>query len=455
MPGRVPLLYTDQVVRRARAIIAGALLAAGRAGAQNADGVLLGPEASLTGGAVLATTHDAAGAYYNPAGLAGMSGSSLQFSGSAYQVSALRLRSFVRTNLPWTTVDQTLSTSDWATLASVAAYGFRISPALGVALGVWVPVNQSIAVVSSVDSAGPFTASGTTVQVDYRQRIALTQRIQRTYLGAAAGVSARPGLRIGSGLFLVYERAEQFFDLFAGAQSDGGDANAATATLSTRGAPSQLAARAIFGAQWDLSAAWSVGLTVRTPTVALATFGDITTVRQFASLLPGTTPAVGFSQELNRQPGIDEPWRVAVGNAVAVAGLSLRAELDWQAPRAGSRAVVNGRVGLYRVVTDDLAWGTGLFTDRSREDVRSGALSVDYYGVAAGLDYRLAQVRAARQPGASWDVRTSLAVRYAFGIGEVERLEANALVAPGATPPSTARVIAHSLSVNIGALLVF
>src|SRR6516165_6032428 len=113
-------------MRPSRAAFVLTVLVAGRAGAQNADGILLGAEAALTGGAVLATAHDAAGAYYNPAGLAALPASTLQVSGSVYQLSSVRLGSFVRTTLPWTRLDQTLTATDWNTVPSVAVYGFRL-----------------------------------------------------------------------------------------------------------------------------------------------------------------------------------------------------------------------------------------------------------------------------------------------------------------------------------------
>jgi hypothetical protein len=151
--------------------------------------------------------------------------------------------------------------------------------------------------------------------------------------------------------------------------------------------------------------------------------------------------------------GTAEPWRAALGAAARVGLTSVRAELDWQAPRAGRVGVVNGRVGLLRAETPDLSWGVGFFTDRSPEAVRNGSISVDYYGVAAGVDYRPPPVRSARPPGAKWDVRTSLSVRYAAGWGEVQRLQANPF---GATSiPSNSDVVAHALAVSLGALLEF
>jgi hypothetical protein len=176
-------------------------------------------------------------------------------------------------------------------------------------------------------------------------------------------------------------------------------------------------------------------------------------VVQSATLLPGASPSIEFTQGSTPVTGTEEPWRIALGTAVGVGSTSLRAELDWQAPRAGRAGVVNGRVGLLRAETPDLSWGAGIFTDRSREVVSSGSISVDYYGVAAGVDYRPPPVRSARPPGAKWDVRTSLSVRYAAGWGEVQRLQANPF---GTTPtPSHSDVLAHALAVNLSALLQF
>ena len=443
------------MLRPTRTAFVFTILVVGRAGAQNADGILLGTEAALTGGAVLATTHDAAGAYYNPAGLAALPASTLQVSGSVYQLSSVRLGSFVRTTLPWTRLDQTLTATDWNTVPSVAVYGLRLAPGLGVAFGIWVPTSAALSLMSTVRSAGPLTAGGAVVQVNYTQQIAITQRIERTYFGAAMGLEVSPGLRVGTAAFVVYERAEDFIDIFAGALTSSAQ-NGATASASIRGAPSQLAARLGFGVQWDVAPTCTLAAALKTPTLAIATMGGETTVAQSTSLLPGVATSVEFSQVPTPVSTIAEPLRVAAGGAIAIGGVNLRAELDWQAPRAGRHGTVNGRAGLYRTVSPDFAWGVGFFTDRSREDVRSGVLSADYYGVAGGVDYRPPPVRSWRQPGAGWDVRTSLAVRYALGVGEVERLEANPFASTAPPPtPSTSSVLAHNLSVYLGVLMQF
>jgi hypothetical protein len=377
-------------------------------------------------------------------------GPTLQLSGSLYQLSRVEFRSLIRTTLPWAQIDQSETVSDWSTVPSVAAYAYRLSPRLGVAFGVWIPVSSSLSFVSTVHSAGPLPGSG--VQVDYTQQIALTQRIESSYFGAAAGLALRPGLRVGMAAFLVYDRLEQFVDVFAGALTTSTQSGA-TSSASLRGTPSQFAARFGLGVQWDVAPTWTLAAALKTPTLALRTNGGFTSVVQSATLLPGASPSIEFTQGSAPVTGTEEPWRVALGTAVGAGSTSLRAELDWQAPRAGRAGVVNGRVGLLRAETPDLSWGAGLFTDRTREVVSSGSIAVDYYGVAAGVDYRPPPVRSARPPGAKWDVRTSLSVRYAAGFGEVQRLQANPF---GATPPtSSSEVTAHALAVNLGALLQF
>jgi hypothetical protein len=377
-------------------------------------------------------------------------GPTLQLTGSAYQLSRVQFRSLVRTTLPWTRIDQSLTASDWTTVPAVAAYGYRLSPRLGVALGVWVPVSSSLSFVTTVHSAGPLPGSG--VQIDYTQQIALTQRIESTYFGAAAGLELRPGLRAGLAAFVLYDRVEQFVDVFAGALTTSSQSGA-TASASLRGAPSLLAARLGLGAQWDVAPTWTIAAALKTPSLALRTLGGFTNVVQSAALLPGASPSIELTQGSAPVTGTAAPWRVALGAVVGAGRTSVRAELDWQAPRGGSAGVVNGRVGLLRAETPDLSWGAGIFTDRTPELVSSGSISVDYYGVAAGVDYRPPPVRSARPPGATWDVRTSLAVRYAAGWGEVRRLQANPF---GATAtPSSSDVLAHALTLSLGALLQF
>lgn len=84
----------DLVKRRPRAarpialaaliVLANAAPSAVRAG--NDEGVLIGNEAAMTGGAVTATTSDGAAIWYDPAGIASVTRSQIDASGSATQL---------------------------------------------------------------------------------------------------------------------------------------------------------------------------------------------------------------------------------------------------------------------------------------------------------------------------------------------------------------------------------
>lgn len=440
---------------RALALLVLALLGA-PVEAQNADGVLMGAEAAVTGGAVLATTREAAGAFYNPAGLAALEGATLQVSGSAYQLSSMRLERFVVTTLPWGRTSETVRTTSWSAVPAVAAYGYRPRSGLGLAVGIWVPAREEVAFVSTLRSAGPFVPGGAVTSAEYEQRLSLSQKQERTYVGAAAGLAVGRGVRAGLSAFVVHDRSEEFVDLFAIATTDSPipEERGGTVSISQRGTPTRIAARFGAGLQWDVSRALTLAFAAKTAALELTRDGAVSTVISRTSLFPGADPSIGL-EEVGSAPALAvEPWRLAAGGAVSLGAWSLRAEADWQAAESGRRAVVNGRLGVLHDYDADLRWGAGVFTDRSRARSDSGALDVDFYGVAAGLDYRPPQVRAARGGGGSWDVRGSVAVRYAAGFGKARSLEID-LLGAGAQAPGSATVRVHALSVTIGGFVQF
>lgn len=428
--------------------------AAGAAGAQNADGVLLGSEAAVTGGAVLATTRDAAGAFYNPAGLGALEGTSVQVSASAYEASTVRLPGFVTTTLPWAQLEETVRTSTVYMIPSVAAFGVRLRGGIGVAAGAWVPTHREAAFTSDVQSSGPWTPGGLVTRADYRQTLSFTQRLQRTHFGAAAGLALHPRLRAGLAAFLAYDRAEEFLSLVASIATDSPvpEERGGTLTFAASGAPVQLAARLSAGLQWDVGPSLTLALGARTPSLPLARRGSFSTASTGAVLFPGIEPILYSAVSSAAPTRLEEPWRLAAGASTLVRRWSLRAEADWQASGGGRRGVWNGRLGALRD-GGDLRVGAGVFTDRARERPSPGELVADFYGVAAGVDYRPPLVRAARGDG-GWDVRTSIAVRYALGVGEVTGIALDPF-GLGAAPPAARATRLHAVSVSVGGLARF
>jgi hypothetical protein len=438
----------------ARSLTSLALLVPALAAAQNADGVLLGMEAATTAGAVVAVPGDAATAYYNPACLASLEGPTVQVSGSAYTASVVHLGRFVATMLPWTRTDQSVGTTSLYSVPSVVAYGLRVRPGLGVAAGVWVPSHEEVAFTSNLRSEGAWTPGGSVTRASYEQHVSVSQKISRTYFGAAAGLAAAPRVRIGLSGFVTYDAAENFASIFAVATTDSqvpGEGGG-TVSITSSGKPTQLALRFGGGVQWEVTQVLTLGLAVKSPSVVLARRGSITTTASATALFPGSPPTIAFFRKEGERLRLLEPWRIAGGGAVALGALSLRAEADWQAPTSAQRGVVNARLGaLYG--TGDIRGGAGVFTDRARDLASSGTLAVDYLGATAGLFYRPAPVRSARERGGAWDLWTSLAVRYAHGTGHA----AGFGIAPlgGIQAPPSATVHIDTFTVTLGGLVQF
>lgn len=441
-------------LRAARTLTVLALLAPALAAAQNADGVLLGMEAVTTAGAVVAVSGDAAAAYYNPAGLAALEGPTVQVSGSAYSASRMHLDRFVETTLPWSSKDQSVETTSFYSVPSVVAYGFRVRPGLGLAAGVWIPSHEEMAFTSDLRSEGAWTPGGSVTHASYEQHLSVSQKLERTYFGVAAGLAVTPRVRVGLSGFVTYDAAENFVSLFAVATTDSPvpEERGGTVSITASGKPTQFAVRLGGGAQWDVTPALTLGIAVKGPSLVVARQGSNTTTLSLTALLPGVPPTIVFGQDQGEPLRLLEPWRIAAGGAAALGALSLRAEADWQAPTSGQRGVVNARLGgLYDA--GDFRWGAGLFTDRTRNIASSGGLVVDYYGGTAGLFYRPGPVRDARARGGAWDLWTNVGVRYAHGTGHATGFG----IAPlgGSQGPPSAAVRVDTFTVTLGGLVQF
>ena len=282
----------------------------------------------------------------------------------------------------------------------------------------------------------------------------MSQKLDRTYFGAAAGLALAPHVRIGLSGFVTYDAGENFVSLFAVATTDSQvpEERGGTVSITSSGKPTQFALRFGGGVQWDVTPALTLALAAKTPSVVLARRGANTTTASVTALLPENPPAIVFGQDQGEPLRLLEPWRITAGGAAALGALSLRAEADWQAPTSGQRGVVNARIGaLYGA--GDVRGGAGLFTDRTRTLASSGGLAVDYYGAAAGFFYRPAPVRDARARGGAWDLWTSFGVRYAHGTGHAMGSGIAPLGGSQARPSATVRV--DTFTVTLGGLVQF
>jgi hypothetical protein len=186
--------------------------------------------------------------------------------------------------------------------------------------------------------------------------------------------------------------------------------------------------RAAVGIQWDPTPSWHLGAVVRGPTMLLHEARELTTVQSESSTAAGEEATVRsqLAHGEGGRPALQRsgPARVLVGIGRDVGRGFIAVGGDYQGPlydergRLASDVVWNARAGARFAVSDNVAVGLGVFTDRSptpptEETARA---KVNYYGFTLGTEIlRRYQLRNEAQP--SLTLATTIALRYAAGFG--------------------------------------
>jgi hypothetical protein len=127
-------------------------------------------------------------------------------------------------------------------------------------------------------------------------------------------------------------------------------------------------------------------------------------------------------------------------------------------PRCTSGAdkwVANAHAGFIVRATSNFWVGAGAFTDMGGWDLQKSGQSIDYFGGTLGVQFRSPAVIKLRGNADPWDLKTTLAARYAVGIGQIEGsvLDLTALtITPNPTPGS---LTYHEVSINVATSLEF
>jgi hypothetical protein len=118
---------------------------------------------------------------------------------------------------------------------------------------------------------------------------------------------------------------------------------------------------------------------------------------------------------------------------------------------ASDKWVANGRIGATFQLHRDVWLGTGAFTDMGGATMAKSGAELDYFGGTLGLQFRSPGIVRLRADSDGWDLRTSVAVRYAAGVGQLNGL----LIAPlgGAQQTVPASLLYHELSLNVATAL--
>jgi hypothetical protein len=419
--------------------------------AGNDDGVLLGNEAAMTGGAVNAIAADATGAWYNAAAVAGAERDSVDLSGSATVLRLADTPTLIRSALSGATGDG--GYFELLGVPSAFALSRRLDCQWTASLGIWVPALTSHTDRVRLDD----------ILTDYTARWQFVQQesSQSYYAGITLAVSVLPTLRFGVTLYGLYRSTSLTTQFFGGIVDTSGTTliRGLSELSSLQSAGIELGA----GLQWEPVPGLHLGLSVRSPGLQLGSLYRATRTEVFAD-----GGMIAFdptsSESLAPNVGLVTPTRIRLGVAYrfdrAWIGLDVDFQHQLEFPELGilRRWFFNARIGGRYWVEENLSIGAGLFTDVSPSVAPRifGQTQVDFFGGSVGLElhtpHRLGQ-------GESADTivfSQTFALRYAAGVGSIGGLSFDPSI-PGANAASlsvTGTTI-HELSLHLGSALLF
>ncbi len=425
-----------------------ALLVPAVARAGNDDEVLVGNDAALSSGAVIATIGDGSSLYYNPAGLTHIQDDTIDVSGSAYT-----LRVYDGDGLLLTS-DGTVggdSFTEVVIVPSAVAYVRPLSASVRLGFGVFTLRQSDLTLRAQLS---------TTLDDGRQERLLLTVRDQTQLMLGILGVgwSIDPRLRLGVSLSVGYLRTETSLQFGAGV-ADGDDSPPTEFfALSQLDAVSGLATRVTAGMQWRLAPRWQVGASVETPGILFYSSSQSDGLVSAIGDDPVFEPTGAEDSRFSWEPYT--PLRARLGAAyVEDDRLWVSVDVDLQSPLTNASVGVdrqttfNARIGGQMRFAPTWWVGAGLFTDRNGDRVDRGR--TDFYGGTFGVRYRRDR-RLDTDVEADDDLtfETVIAVRYAYGFGETDAVAVD-FGAEEVVQEVFTRLEVHEISLHVGASLRF
>ncbi len=425
----------------------------------------LGNVASMTGGAGVAVLEDADAAWLNPAGLATVRRSSLSLNANAFM---LRLRK-VPDYLVFSAGDER-STSDLDSRQLVTAPTAivsvrKLSEHVTLALGLHTPRSDQTSSDHKIRLNVPDEDGG---QLLFDGREQSNFRVLEHRVGAALGWRASRWLDLGARVSVVYLSTQERYRATESERSNtDGTTPPTDVYMGTSGGSFE---QSFFGLAATLSARarlpgrWQLGLVVRSPVMVVYDRTAETSDDAFVagSAADGTLDAGYDYQSSNAREG-EGVW--LLGETRVALGLSHPLGQGWFAVDGELRLATGDgvwaesapqtwdvRAGLYLPVHDKLHIGAGVFTDRSihAAAVQARDAQVNYYGATLGA---VTDKRFDTSDGGTLVVRTTVALRYAAGLGTVVAEQYDA--AANQWQPQPRSVVFHEVSVQLGSAIHF
>lgn len=454
------------------------VLASSVARAETEESFYYSDDASLVGGAVTAWTRDAGAIWYNPAGLGGGVRSQITLNGTVYALKFRSISDALRSTFPGAGVRSIdISSTDIMSAPHATAFVRSLSDDVSIGIGIYITERD---VRTAQNTLSFFQAAGPGLAFDANMRQHLDVAFERTKyeVGPAIGFRLAPNLRVGANAFLTYAKTTglAMFELDI-IGTTGTPPPTVFSLGSEHATTSELGAVGTVGVQWEPTPSWSVGATIRAPSVRFRTSIDGTNITAQGVVVPGVPAAAVLElvkARTNADNGIVIPPRAVVGIGHAFGDrVFASVEGDFlpamESTRTGmnTRNIVNARGGVKAVLHEKFVAGIGAFSDRDRNVLGDGFTDerVDRYGVTAGFQlltpFDLAgdngqpndPVDARRVKKGGLVLATTLSMRYAVGLGEVRALDIDFV--NGGTRDRVVDVTYHELTPYIGSAVSF
>lgn len=426
--------------------------------AGNDDSILLGNDAALTGGAVVATVNDGSALWYNPAGLTRAGNDSVDVGASAF---ALRKYNIPRLIVADDGTRADASFTEFVTIPSALTYVRRINPRLSLGLGLFASQLYDFTLRSSFDVTEP------SVDLRFRLQTVSSSEIARYHLAGGLGLQLSQKLSLGVALFGDYAD-------FAQSQRQSADGSASGSLLFAQVSSAVVQQKVLgfhlrAGATYQPLPELAIALSVESPSVYFYRSSRVTSYASETDLLAEGADPVLVSNPLDDSQthvelGLFAPVRVRLGGGLRLGRALVSLEADVQSKlrdrplEVDREFVFNVRAGGTLAVGEHMRLGLGLFTDRAsdRKDA-TGAGQIDYYGATVGAEYQNVRWLASDEPQPSkrsgLTFATTVALRYAYGTGKFPGVR---LRMPSFDAENVATDIdVHELTLHIGSGVYF
>jgi len=425
--------------------------------AGNDDEIFVGNQAAMSGGAVSATVSDSSATWYNPAGLGSVGQDEIDVSGTCYTLRAYSAPRFIAST---TGQADAASVVEFVAVPAQIAYVRRMLPGLSLGLGYFVPQASNLVLRESLRLHDNGRES------DWQ--VALNQvRVQHT-AAIGLGLQLAPRVRLGFSLVGTYQDEIQSLSVVAVQGAEAAPLQQRFSASTLLATASRLGLEAGAGFQIEVAPAWRLALTVRSARVQLYQLLHISGAAGRASAEQDGAEGMiqGEIVEPSQQGArfdILRAGRLGVGVARLVGDgdwVSLEADvqpgIDTASADVQRQPVLNVRLGVHHRVSESMAIGAGLFSDRSpdRPATRPLSGSGDFYGGSLGWEHSSRHRLGEGERADALSFSSTLALRYAFSRGRLYNLAVDP-DSPDELATRRGPLLVHELGLYVGGGLEF